>query len=228
MSEDEKKILEEETVQDADVTEEAEACGCGDTEEETCVCGEPGDAGEEAPAEEAPAEETPEDGPAGSEEPEEPASRNPFFKKKKKDKKDEQIEALEDRLKRNLAEFENFRKRTEKEKSQMYDMGVRGVVEKLLPVIDNFERGIAMKPEGENTAFAEGMDKIYKQFTDLLEQLGVTPIEAVGQPFDPNFHNAVMQDTESDAESGTVVEEFQKGYMLRDTVVRYSMVKVKA
>ena len=218
MSEDEKKIPDEEIVQDTDVTEE-EACGCG----------EPEGASEEAAAEDVPAEETPEDGPAGSEEPEdEPASKNPFFKKKKKDKKDEQIEALEDRLKRNLAEFENFRKRTEKEKSQMYDMGVRGVVEKLLPVVDNFERGIAMKPEGENTAFAEGMDKIYKHFTDLLEQLGVTPIEAVGQPFDPNFHNAVMQDTESDAESGTVVEEFQKGYMLRDTVVRYSMVKVKA
>ncbi len=175
--------------------------------------------------------ETSEDGPAGTEEPEEAASKNPFFKrnkKEKKDKRDEQIEELQDRLKRNLAEFENFRKRTEKEKSQMYDMGVRGVVEKLLPVIDNFERGIAMRPEEETSAFAEGMDKIYKQFTDLLEQLGVTPIEAVGKPFDPNFHNAVMQDTESDAESGTVVEEFQKGYMLRETVIRYSMVKVKA
>ncbi|MBQ1414913.1 MAG: nucleotide exchange factor GrpE [Lachnospiraceae bacterium] len=213
MTENEKKIAEEEIEETAErAAEETEAA----------------EAAEREPAGEEPVE----DGPAGTEEPdgEEPASKNPFFKRKKekKDKKDEQIEVLQDRLKRNLAEFENFRKRTEKEKSQMYDMGVRSVAEKLLPVIDNFERGIAMRPEEETTAFAEGMDKVYKQFTDLLENLGVTPIEAVGQPFDPNFHNAVMQDTESDAESGTVVEEFQKGYMLRDTVIRYSMVKVKA
>lgn len=223
MTEEEKKISEEEL---AKATEAA-----GTEEQAAAAAAESDTADAEAPAEDAPAEETPEDGPAGSAEPEEPASKNPFFKrnkKEKKDKRDEQIEDLQDRLKRNLAEFENFRKRTEKEKSQMYDMGVRGVVEKLLPVIDNFERGIAMRPEEETTAFADGMDKIYKQFTDLLEQLGVTAIEAVGKPFDPNFHNAVMQDTESDAESGTVVEEFQKGYMLHDSVIRYSMVKVKA
>ena len=223
MTEEEKKISEEE------LAKAAEAAG---TEEQAAAAAAESDTADaEAPAEDASADETPEDGPAGSAEPEEPASKNPFFKrnkKEKKDKRDEQIEDLQDRLKRNLAEFENFRKRTEKEKSQMYDMGVRGVVEKLLPVIDNFERGIAMRPEEETTAFADGMDKIYKQFTDLLEQLGVTAIEAVGKPFDPNFHNAVMQDTESDAESGTVVEEFQKGYMLHDSVIRYSMVKVKA
>ncbi len=223
MTEEEKKISEEEL---AKATEAA-----GTEEQAAAAAAESDTADAEAPAEDASADETPEDGPAGSAEPEEPASKNPFFKrnkKEKKDKRDEQIEDLQDRLKRNLAEFENFRKRTEKEKSQMYDMGVRGVVEKLLPVIDNFERGIAMRPEEETTAFADGMDKIYKQFTDLLEQLGVTAIEAVGKPFDPNFHNAVMQDTESDAESGTVVEEFQKGYMLHDSVIRYSMVKVKA
>ena len=224
MTENEKKIAEEEIEETAErAAEETEAAEAAESAET---------AGDEAAEREPAGEEPVEDGPAGTEEPdgEEPASKNPFFKRKKekKDKKDEQIEVLQDRLKRNLAEFENFRKRTEKEKSQMYDMGVRSVAEKLLPVIDNFERGIAMRPEEETTAFAEGMDKVYKQFTDLLENLGVTPIEAVGQPFDPNFHNAVMQDTESDAESGTVVEEFQKGYMLRDTVIRYSMVKVKA
>ena len=98
----------------------------------------------------------------------------------------------------------------------------------LLPVIDNFERGISMRPEEEITPFAEGMDKVYKQFTDILEQMDVKPIIAVGQQFDPNFHNAVMQDTESDYEPGTIVEEFQKGYMLHDTVIRYSMVKVRS
>ena len=149
------------------------------------------------------------------------------FFSKKKDKKDEQIEELTDRLKRNMAEFDNYRKRTEKEKAAMYEVGARSVIEKLLPIVDNFERGLAAVPEGEEkSAFAEGMDKIYKQVLKMLEDMGVKPIEAVGQPFDPNFHNAVMHDEDDSEETNKVIEEFQKGYMYKDTVVRHSMVKV--
>ena len=125
-----------------------------------------------------------------------------------------------------MAEFENFRKRTDKEKSQMFDMGAKSVIEKILPVIDNFERGLENIPEGCDPAFAEGMEKIYKQLTAELEKIGVKPIEAVGQPFDPNFHNAVMQTESEEFESGTVAAELQKGYMYRDTLVRPSMVSV--
>lgn len=152
-----------------------------------------------------------------------------FFKKKKdkKDKKDEQIEDLTDRLRRQMAEFENFRKRTEKEKSQMFDMGAKTIVEKVLPVIDNFERGLAAVPEDKKEdAFVVGMDKIYKQFLTTLEEAGVKPIEAVGQEFDPNFHNAVMHVEDEELGENIVAEELQKGYMYRDAVVRHSMVKV--
>ena len=125
-----------------------------------------------------------------------------------------------------MAEFENFRKRTDKEKSQMFDMGVKNVVEKILPVIDNFERGLENVPEGADEAFVNGMKMIYKQMTDELDKIGVKPIEAVGQPFDPNFHNAVMQVESEEFESGTVAQELQKGYMYHDTLVRPSMVGV--
>ena len=146
---------------------------------------------------------------------------------KKKDKKDEQIEDLTDRLRRQRAEFENFRKRTEKEKSQMFDMGAKTIVEKVLPVIDNFERGLAAVPEDKKEdAFVVGMDKIYKQFLTTLEEAGVKPIEAVGQEFDPNFHNAVMHVEDEELGENIVAEELQKGYMYRDAVVRHSMVKV--
>ena len=146
---------------------------------------------------------------------------------KKKDKKDEQIEDLSDRLRRQMAEFENFRKRTEKEKSQMFDMGAKTIVEKVLPVIDNFERGLAAVPEDKKEdAFVVGMDKIYKQFLTTLEEAGVKPIEAVGQEFDPNFHNAVMHVEDEELGENIVAEELQKGYMYRDAVVRHSMVKV--
>lgn len=149
------------------------------------------------------------------------------FFKKKKDKKDEQIEDLTDRLKRQMAEFENFRKRSEKEKSQMYDMGARSIVEKILPVVDNFERGLAAVPEEQKEdAFVSGMDKTYKHMMSMLEEAGVTPIEAVGQEFDPNFHNAVMHVDDEELGDNVVAEELQKGYMYRDTVVRHSMVKV--
>lgn len=149
------------------------------------------------------------------------------FFKKKKDKKDEQIEELNDRLKRQMAEFENFRKRTEKEKAQMFDMGARTVVEKILPVVDNFERGLAAVPEEQKEdAFVLGMDKTYKHMMSMLEEAGVTPIEAVGKEFDPNFHNAVMHVEDEELGDNVVAEELQKGYMYRDTVVRHSMVKV--
>ena len=149
------------------------------------------------------------------------------FFSKKKDKKDEQIEELTDRLKRNMAEFDNYRKRTEKEKAAMYEVGARSVIEKLLPIVDNFERGLAAIPEGEEkSAFAEGMDKIYKQVLKMLDDMGVKPIEAVGQPFDPNFHNAVMHVEDENFGENIVAEEFQKGYMYRESVVRHSMVKV--
>ena len=149
-----------------------------------------------------------------------------FGKKKKTDPRDEKIADLEDRVKRQMAEFENFRKRTDKEKSQMFDMGVKNVVEKILPVIDNFERGLENVPEGADEAFVNGMKMIYKQMSDELDKIGVKPIEAVGQPFDPNIHNAVMQVESEEYESGTVAQELQKGYMYHDTLVRPSMVGV--
>lgn len=150
-----------------------------------------------------------------------------IFKKKKKDKKDEQIEELNDRLKRQMAEFENFRKRSEKEKSQMFDMGAKTIVEKILPVIDNFERGLAAVPDDKkDDPFITGMDKVYKQMLTELDAVGVKPIECVGQEFDPDFHNAVMQVENDELESGTVAQELQKGYMYKDSVVRHSMVSV--
>lgn len=150
-----------------------------------------------------------------------------LFKKKKKDKKDEQIEELNDRLKRQMAEFENFRKRSEKEKSQMFDMGAKTIIEKILPVIDNFERGLAAVPDDKkDDPFITGMDKVYKQMLTELDAAGVKPIECVGQEFDPDFHNAVMQVENDELESGTVAQELQKGYMYKDSVVRHSMVSV--
>ena len=155
------------------------------------------------------------------------AKKGLFNKKNKKDKKDEQIEELTDRVKRQMAEFENFRKRTEKEKSQMYDMGAKSIVEKILPVIDNFERGLAAVPEdAKDDPFVDGMNKIYKQMISVLEEAGVKAIEAEGKEFDPDFHNAVMHVEDESLGENVVAEELQKGYMYRDTVVRHSMVKV--
>ena len=163
---------------------------------------------------------------SGSEEQEASDDKKGFFKKKK-DKKDEQIEELTDRLKRQMAEFENFRKRSEKEKSQMFDMGAKAIVEKVLPVIDNFERGLLAVPEEEKeNAFVVGMDKVYKQMLTSLAEAGVQPIDAVGKEFDPNFHNAVMHVEDEELGENVVAEELLKGYMYHDTVVRHSMVKV--
>ena len=146
---------------------------------------------------------------------------------KKKDKKDEKIEELTDKLTRQMAEFDNFRKRSEKEKSQMYEIGAKDIIEKILPVVDNFERGLDSIPEEEKgSPFAEGMEKIYKQLMTTLDSLGVKPIKAVGQEFNPDFHNAVMHVEDEEFGENVVAEEFQKGYMYRESVVRHSMVKV--
>ena len=150
-----------------------------------------------------------------------------FAKKEKKDKKEEKIEELTDSLTRQMAEFDNFRKRTEREKSQMYEIGAKDIIEKILPVIDNFERGLAAVPEeSKEDPFVEGMEKIYKQIMTTLEGVGVKPIEAVGQEFNPDFHNAVMHVEDEEAGENIITEEFQKGYMYHDSVVRHSMVKV--
>ena len=202
----EKDAAEKQTeeVSEAEETEttEAEASESGEQAEDT----------EESESEDG--QEAPVDGKKG------------FFKKKK-DKKDEQIEELNDKLKRQMAEFDNFRKRTEKEKTQMYDMGAKSIIEKILPVIDNFERGLAAVPEEQREdAFVVGMDKVYRQTLTELDASGVKPIEAVGQEFDPNFHNAVMQVESEEYDSGVVAQELQKGYMYKDSVVRHSMVAV--
>ena len=202
----EKDAAEKQTeeVSEAEETEttEAEASESGEQAEDT----------EESESEDG--QEAPVDGKKG------------FFKQKK-DKKDEQIEELNDKLKRQMAEFDNFRKRTEKEKTQMYDMGAKSIIEKILPVIDNFERGLAAVPEEQREdAFVVGMDKVYRQMLTELDASGVKPIEAVGQEFDPNFHNAVMQVESEEYDSGVVAQELQKGYMYKDSVVRHSMVAV--
>lgn len=193
---------EEEAVEEETTSEEAEA--------------------EETEAEEAEAEEAEEADAEGKI----PEGRDKFFKKKsKKDKKDEMIEELNDKVKRQMAEFDNFRKRTEKEKSQMYEIGAKSIVEKILPIIDNFERGLATATDKADP-FVDGMDKIYKQLVSSLEEAGVKEIECLGMEFDPNFHNAVMHVEDEEAGENVIVEVFQKGYTYKDTVVRHSMVKV--
>lgn len=150
-----------------------------------------------------------------------------FKKKEKKNKQEEKIAELSDRVQRQMAEFDNFRKRTEKEKAQMFEVGAKSIIEKILPVVDNFERGLSAVPEeSKGDPFVEGMDKIYKQLMTELESLEVKPIEAVGAEFDPEFHHAVMQVESDEFESGVVAQELQKGYMYRDSVVRHSMVAV--
>ena len=175
---------------------------------------------EETTAEEVAAEESAEETADGKKE------KKGFFTKKK-DPRDTQIEELTDRLKRNMAEFDNFRKRTEKEKSAMYEIGAKDVISKILPVVDNFERGLAAIPaDMKGTPVEEGMEKIYKQLMKTLEDMGVKPIEAVGNEFDPNFHNAVMHIDDENLGENVVAAELQKGYTYRDSVIRHSMVQV--
>lgn len=216
MSEKQEEILEEALEQEA-AAEGEEALEEQPAEEtaEEAVCSEG--------AEDAKAEETEETDKSKDTQGD---AKKGFFKKKK-DKKDEQIEELSDKLKRQMAEFENFRKRTEKEKTQMYDMGAKCIIEKILPVIDNFERGFTMvDEEDKEDPFVVGMDKVYKQMLTELEAIGVKPIEAVGVEFNPDFHNAVMQVESDEYESGVVAQEMLKGYTYKDAVVRHSMVAV--
>lgn len=157
-------------------------------------------------------------------------SSKSFFKKdkkEKKDKKDAEIDELKDRLMRQMAEFENFRKRSEKEKAQMFEIGAKSIIEKILPVVDNFERGLgAISEEEKEGAFAQGIEKIYKQMITTLEEAGVSAIDAVGKEFDPNLHNAVMHAEDENFGENIISDEFQKGYKYKETVVRHSMVKV--
>ena len=178
---------------------------------------------EEVMAEEAVEEDTEAD---AEKETDEEKSSGGFFKKKdKKDKKDAQIEELTDKVRRQMAEFENFRKRSEKEKTQMYEVGAKGILEKILPVVDNFERGLKGMEEREDP-FAQGMQMIYKQLMTSLEEAGVKAIESVGQEFNPDFHHAVMHVEDDEFGENEIVEEFHKGYMYHDSVLRHSMVKV--
>ena len=204
MAEETKNVMNEEAVEE--VTEEQE------------------ESTEEAEAENQTAECEAEESATTSSE--EKQKKEGFFKKKK-DKRDEQIEELNDRVKRQMAEFDNFRKRTEKEKSMMFDMGAKTIIEKILPVVDNFERGFTTVEEADKEdAFVQGMSQVYKQLMKELEAVGVKPIEAVGQEFNPDFHNAVMQVESEEYESGVIAQELMKGYMYKDSVVRHSMVAV--
>lgn len=182
---------------------------------------------EESIVEEAEAETEVEADAEGKSKADKKAAKKQAKQDKKADVYKEQIEQLEDKVKRQLAEFENFRNRTEKEKSAMFETGAKSVIEKILPVVDNFERGLATVPEEKKEdPFVDGMNRIYKQLLTELENIGVKPIDAVGQEFDPNLHNAVMQEASEEYESGIVVRELQKGYTYRDSVVRHSMVAV--
>lgn len=200
---------------------QAEAAAEEAAEEETAEAAE----AEEADAQDA--EEPEEDAEAAAEDGQEKKGLFGKKKKDKKDKKDIQIEELTDRVKRQMAEFDNFRKRTEKEKAAMFEVGAKSVVEKILPVIDNFERGLAgLTEEQKAEPFAQGVEMTYKQLMTTLESIEVKPIEAVGKEFDPNLHNAVMHVEDEKLGENIVAEEFQKGYTYRDTVIRHSMVKV--
>lgn len=191
---------------DEDTEESPEASEDGSGAEEGSAEDGSGDAGEEAAQTE---------------------KKGLFKKKEKKNKQEEKIAELNDRVQRQMAEFDNFRKRTEKEKAQMFEVGAKSIIEKILPVVDNFERGLSAVPEeAKGDPFVEGMDKIYKQLMTELESLEVKPIEAVGTEFDPEFHNAVMQVESDEFESGVVAQELQRGYTYRDSVVRHSMVAV--
>lgn len=212
----------EETAETEEVGEEAAGESSEETSEETSE-----EATDEAEAAGEETEEVSEEAADGEDEKEAKPKKKLFGgKEKKKDKLQEQIDELKDKNMRQMAEFENFRKRTEKEKQAMFETGARSVIEKLLPVVDNFERGLGALKEEEKGAFSEGMEMIYKQLMSELEKLEVKPIDAVGKEFDPNLHNAVMHVDDEELGENIVAEELQKGYMYRETVVRHSMVKV--
>ena len=216
MAENTEEILDEDKMNNPGKDDEVEADNTADTTEVNEAETDADASVSDAPSEEA----------ADSDAKDEKCS----CKKGRKDKKLDALESknaeLEDRVKRQMAEFENFRKRTEKEKSTMFDMGARSVIEKLLPVVDNFERGLASITEEQRGPVYDGMNMIYKQLMDELDKMDVKPIEALGQPFDPNLHNAVMQVESEEFESGVVAQELQKGYTHHGSVVRHSMVSV--
>ena len=218
--------MSEEMNKEAEVQEEAVDIPVTDGSEEEAA--DTAQAAEEEASDDTAAPEETEQQPEEAESQKEPETKTKtsFFgkKKKEKDKFEQQIEDLTDRLKRSMAEFDNYRKRTEKEKSSMYIIGAKDIVEKMLPIVDNFERGLAQAPEED--PFAEGMKMIYKQMMTAFDEMGVKPIEAVGKDFDPNLHNAVMHVEDESVGENIVVEEFQKGYTYKDFVVRHSMVKV--
>lgn len=209
------EVVDEVVEDTSEATENTEATQETATEtEETVEDTEEVEEGEEEPAEESEAGETKE-------------KKKLFGRKPKKDPKDEKIEELTDRVTRQMAEFDNFRKRTEKEKAAMYEVGAKSIIEKLLPIVDNFERGLAAVPkEQKEDSFVTGMEMVYKQIITTFEAVGVKPIEAVGTEFNPDLHNAVMHVEDEEVGENIVVEEFQKGYTYRDSVVRHSMVKV--
>lgn len=209
------EVVDEVVEDTSEATENTEATQETATEtEETVEDTEEVEEGEEEPAEESEAGETKE-------------KKKLFGRKPKKDPKDEKIEELTDRVTRQVAEFDNFRKRTEKEKAAMYEVGAKSIIEKLLPIVDNFERGLAAVPkEQKEDSFVTGMEMVYKQIITTFEAVGVKPIEAVGTEFNPDLHNAVMHVEDEEVGENIVVEEFQKGYTYRDSVVRHSMVKV--
>ncbi len=202
VAEQENKDMTEETVQTEEAAEETKAA------EQTGETSEPAEAAED-------------------DKKDKKAEKKKAKADKKQDALKEKVEELEDRVKRQMAEFENFRKRTEKEKTAMFETGAKSVIEKILPVVDNFERGLASVPEEEKDgAFAQGMEMIYKQLMQELEKMEVKPIPAVGEEFNPDFHNAVMQVESDEYDSGVIAQELQKGYTYRDSVVRHSMVAV--
>ena len=217
--------MSEEMNKEAEVQEAVDIPVTDGSEEEAADTAQ---AAEEEASDDTAAPEETEQQPEEAESQKEPETKTKtsFFgkKKKEKDKFEQQIEDLTDRLKRSMAEFDNYRKRTEKEKSSMYIIGAKDIVEKMLPIVDDFERGLAQAPEDD--PFAEGMKMIYKQMMTAFDEMGVKPIEAVGKDFDPNLHNAVMHVEDESVGENIVVEEFQKGYTYKDFVVRHSMVKV--
>nr|WP_242973643.1 nucleotide exchange factor GrpE [Massilistercora timonensis] len=215
---------QEEMVKEA--VEEAKAKAQEAEEAKADAAGEAAEKEENVSKEEDSKEETSE-GTEEKEESEDSSGKKLFGKKNKKDKKDEKIEELTDKLTRQMAEFDNFRKRTEKEKSQMYEIGAKDIIDKILPIVDNFERGLgAVTEEEKEDPFVQGMEKVYKQLMTTLDGIGVKPIEAVGKEFNPDFHNAVMHVEDEELGENIIAEEFQKGYMYHDSVVRHSMVKV--
>lgn len=231
MTEQEKEIAEETSKENADSREVQTEPLNQQNPEDTGAEAETGEEADAGTGEDTDEGNSEEEGGTANEDTKTRAEKRAAKKQAKHDKKaeayKEQIEHLEDRVKRQLAEFENFRNRSEKEKHAMFETGAKSVIEKMLPVVDNFERGLATVPEDKKEdPFVDGMNRVYKQLLTELENIGVKPIEAVGQEFDPNLHNAVMQVASEEYESGIVAQELQKGYTYHDMVVRHSMVAV--